>query len=596
MRTVTGVERFGTDIRNRHLRETVHAEEDKIVVPVLGKDPESDYWFWDYIVSGYPSLETKTFTVPTHGAADVSTEASLTVTLHGLTDAGADHDHHVVISLNGTVIGEDLWKGIAERVITLSFSQGLLYNGANTVEVKGLLDTGVPYSVFYVDSFDLTYERLYEAQNNSLTFTAEDTRPLTISGFTEPAILVFDITDPDRPVFTRAKTSGGTKGSSYRISFTPSAGARYLAVTAGAAVTKPNAWADTGSRLVDKQNRADWLIIAPETLISAARSLAAYRESQGLETMVVGLEDIMDEFNYGLSSPEAIRDFLSYAYQTWEKAPRYAVLAGDGTYDYRDNMGAGDNLIPTLMTETPEMLSPSDNLFGDVDGDHVPEIAIGRLPVLTAEELQGVIAKIITYENGAGNRIVMLADNQDDGGNFPADSNDVATLVPSGYPVEKIYLSDYALATARQMLIGSLNSGVALLNYIGHAGLDRLANEGLLLSSDIASLQNTGKPFVLAAMTCTVGNFALPGYDSLAEALVTKKDTGAVAVWAPTGLSYNSLAKILDEHFIRSSFGNTGAVLGDAMLEAMYQYNAAGNPVYIIDIFTLQGDPALQMW
>jgi len=248
------------------------------------------------------------------------------------------------------------------------------------------------------------------------------------------------------------------------------------------------------------------------------------------------------------------------------------------------------------MTETPQMLSPSDNLFGDIDGDHVPEIAIGRLPVLTAEELQGVIDKIIAYENTASNRIVMLADNQDNGGNFPADSNDIAALVPSGYPVEKIYLSDYSLSSARQMLIGSINNGVTLLNYIGHAGLDRLANEGLLLSSDIASLQNSGRPFVLAAMTCTMGNFALPGYDSMGEALVTRNNGGAVAVWAPTGLSLNFLAKILDEHFIRGAFVNTGAALGDVMLDAMHQYKATGNPVYIMDIYTLQGDPALQMW
>lgn len=578
----------------RTFTETVHAEEDRIIVPVLGKDPASDYWFWDYIVGGDPSLGKKAFTVETYGAANVSSEASLTVTLHGLTDTGVAQDHHVVVSLNGTVIGEDRWKGAEERVITLAFSQGLLYSGTNTIELTGLLDTGAPYSVFYADAFDLSYERLYEARNNALTFTAEESRPVTISGFTAPDILVFDITDPNRPVLTRTAMSGRT--GNYQISLTPSAGKRYRAVSAGAATTNLTAWADTGSRLSDTRNRADWLIIAPEALLGAARTLASYRQSRGLETMVVDLEDIMDEFNYGISSPEAIRDFLGYAYENWQKAPRYVVLAGGGTYDYKDNMGAGDNLIPTLMTETPQMLSPSDSLFGDADGDHVPEIAIGRLPVLSAEELQNVIGKIIAYEQTAGSRIVMLADNQDDGGNFPSDSNDIAGLVPSGYVVEKIYLSGHSLDSARRMLLDSINSGVSLLNYIGHAGLDRLANEGLLLSSDIASLQNSGRPFVLTAMTCTVGNFALPGYDALGEALVTKKDTGAAAVWAPTGLSFNFMAKILDEHLFRGGFGNPGTALGDLILDAFSRYHATGNPVYIIDIFNLQGDPAMQLW
>ena len=156
--------------------------------------------------------------------------------------------------------------------------------------------------------------------------------------------------------------------------------------------------------------------------------------------MVVNLEDIMDEFNYGISSPIAIHDFLAYAYYNWEKAPRYVVLAGEGTYDYKDNMGLGDNLVPTMVVSTPSGLFPSDNYFADADGDRLPDMAIGRLPVLTAEELQDLVRKIITFENTAGSHIMMLADNPDRDGNYPSDSDDIARLVPTTVSVEKMYM------------------------------------------------------------------------------------------------------------------------------------------------------------
>jgi uncharacterized repeat protein (TIGR01451 family) len=587
--------------------ETVHAEEDKVVAPALAKDPASDYWFWDYIISENPVYGTSTFTIHADGVddTDASATATLSVNLHGLTDdSSIKPDHHVVITLiNGnntaTVLepateGNDKWDGQSPQTVQYSFSQELLTEGDNTIEVKGLLDTGAQYSIFFVDSFDLTYQRLYEANENSLIFRAEGALPLSVYGFTKPDLFVFDITDPDKPVFNMATTIDGS-GGNYSISFMPTLGSRYLATASDAATAVLNAWADSPSTLSSKKNRADYIIITTNELAEAAQELAHYREGQGLKTMVVDLEDIMDEFNYGISSPEAIHGFLSYAYANWKKAPKYVVLAGDGTYDYKDNMGIGDNLVPTLMAETPQIISPSDNLFADIDGDHVPDIAIGRLPVLTAEELRGVINKIIAYESTAGNRVVMLADNQDDGGNFPSDSDEMAALIPRGYSVGKIYLSGYTLAQARQLLFDEINNGTILLNYIGHAGMDLLANEGLLRMSDVASLQNSGKPFVLAAMTCTVGNFALPGYDSLSEALVTKDRGGAVAVWAPTGLSINSEAVLLDEAFLMSTFTGRKQTLGDVVLKALEKGSINGVSDYILDIYNIIGDPALKL-
>jgi hypothetical protein len=346
------------------------------------------------------------------------------------------------------------------------------------------------------------------------------------------------------------------------------------------------------------------------------------------------LEEIMDEFNDGIYDPKAIKKFLTYAYQNWIKPPKYVILVGNGTYDYKDNLGHGDNLIPTLMVDTPMGLYASDNLFGELEGDPVPKIAVGRLPVLNAEELESVVSKISSYEgnyrrmtlrcgtsvNSAGldleecpsvpakqdesfsglpisrrNHVLLVADDPDGGGNFPEDSDDIATLLPRSYTVEKIYLSQYSVEEAQAVLFDRINSGAVFLNYIGHGGPDRLASEGLLTTGNMSSMNNARGTHVMTAMTCLVGQFAIPGYDSLSESLVLKQDGGSSAVWAPTGYSFNSMAKILDEEFFKAAFDRPQELLGDAILKAFKGYSMAGGQRYMMDIYTLMGDPALQL-
>ena len=150
--------------------ETLHFEEDHWAATALFDDPQSDYWLWDYIVAGDSGLGSKTFNIKANGVASSSESATLSVHLQGDTNTSADPDHHVVISLNGTKIGGDgdWWDGIKAHTLESSFSQSLLNEGDNNIMVTGLLDTGAPYSIFYVDSFDLSYQRYYQAVNNRL--------------------------------------------------------------------------------------------------------------------------------------------------------------------------------------------------------------------------------------------------------------------------------------------------------------------------------------------------------------------------------------------------------------------------------------------
>ena len=580
---------------------TVHAEEAIYYLTTPEFDPASDYWFWSYhfVAPSYTDYAANTFTIQTYGVADVPATASLTVRVKGFTDTAANPDHHVRVSLMDGAVTKATADGWLEGTnfetpVILEFDQSLLNNGNNTIKVEAISDPGVPYSAFFVDSFDLTYQRLYEAHDNALDFRTESAQPVTVYGFTSPSILVLDLTDPQNPLLDQATTIQDEVGS-FSVSFVPaSPGRRYLVITSNKAVTGLTTWLNAPSNLGARRNMADYLIITTDELMTAAQGLATYRKGQGYQTMVVNLENIMDEFNYGIYSPWAIKDFLTYAHYNWVKPPKYVVLVGEGTYDYKDNKGNGDNLVPTMIVKTPDGLFASDNILADADGDHLPDVAIGRLPVLTAEELQTLISKIITYESTSGKKVLMISDNADPGGNFPAVSHDIAQLVPAGYNVENMSLADYSVGDIRNKLLSGISANTFLLNYIGHGNPFMLADEGLLFTTDISSMQNPGRLFVMSGMTCLMGDFAIPGFDSVSEELLMRGNSGAAAVWAPSALALNVHSKIVDEGFFTAAFSGSSVTLGNAINKAFRYYKSKGMPDYILDIYNLLGDPALR--
>ncbi len=619
--------------------ETVRIEEDLFGAPDLLEDPEAEYWFWFYVHSGsshcYPEWGgicdtfSDDFTLD-HVAGDNPGQgpvmASVVVWLRGALDGLSETDHRAVVSLNGAQIGEIFLEGMSGDPHSLDFLQDLLLEGNNTITV-----TGEPWlngdSFFWVDSFDLSYERYYEARDNSLLAGTGGHDVVSIAGFTAPDILVFDVTEP-RDTKLIAATDIDWTGESWRVSFeTDGPDALYAAVAPGGYLAPVSVTADGPSTLRWKGNAADYIIVAPEELKEAAGWLASYRGGRGYVAMVVDLEDIYDEFNDGIEKPLAIRDFLSYAYHNWKIPPRYVVLAGEGTFDYKDVLATGQSLVPVVMVPTPYGLYASDTQFVDVLGDDgVPEMAIGRLPVVTAQELRGVIEKTIRYENAVVDpevvnpeddwtrRVIMAADDHDGGGNFPRDSDDLIELLPQEppedayYPV-KIYLPLKASyedgAVARQALISNMNSGALLLNYIGHGGYSYLSDQIMLLSGDPGLMTNGERLPVFLAMTCVAGDFASPLMDCLSEELVLAPlgegseppGGGAVAAWAPTGLSLNDHAKILSMGFFDVVFGGGERVLGDAVIAAMEYYAGGEEPPlpYMLDIYNILGDPALEM-
>ena len=379
--------------------------------------------------------------------------------------------------------------GAIPHTAKFDITDGLLRQGDNEVEILALLDDGIDYSMVAIDSVEVVYERSLSVEMDQLVFTLADEGVARVEGLSSADAWILDVADAKQPRVISSSAAGGDAGAAW-VEFNAPSG-DYLVGTAAGAMRPESIVATVAPGLRGTGKRAEYVVITSPSLTASAGRLAAYRAKDGLRTAVVTTQQIYDEFNYGIASPSAIQDFIKYAATKWKPATRFVVLAGEGSYDYKNNLGNGDSLVPSLLVDSVVGLVSSDVALGDYKGaDGVPEVAIGRIPAVSNAELDAMLAKIKAYEGIAGwtlKRASMVADNADDAGDFVADSKTLASLIPKTVRVGSAYLDSSNLAAVRSSFLSSFSNGTLLVNYIGHGSVG-LAEELLLSTADVPNL------------------------------------------------------------------------------------------------------------
>jgi uncharacterized repeat protein (TIGR01451 family) len=575
--------------------DTLHSENNYFAYTQAFHDAGADYWLWDYLLAGEPGDDTRDFDIE---VPEVVEGGSVTVSLLGMTTVPTSDEHHVQVSLNGTVLGDTHWTGLAAHQAQFDIPEGLLVSGTNTLEVQALLDPAVDYSVVGLESVDVAYERTTAVLDDMMLMTASVRGPVQLSGLSSPDAWVLDISTPWTPKVLKTTPSTGVGGTA--LTFEARAGGKYLAATAAGAMQPLAITPVAGGQLKPAgANGAEYIVITTPALAGAAGRLADYRATQGLTSWVVTTSAIYDSFSFGVVDPHAIKQFISYALAKLRPKPIYVVLAGDASIDYKDYLGFSGSLVPTLMIDAPEGLVTSDSALGDVNGDSVPEVALGRLPAMTESDLDDMLAKIKAYESAPAGAwqatATVAADNGDDAGDFAADADTLAAAMPKSFTVNRLYLDDLDAAAARSALLGSFTDTL-LVDYVGHAGADQWAEEALLSNLDVPGLAAGSTLPVVNALTCLVGQYALPGFDTLSEMLVKRAGAGAIAVWAPTAMEQNDDSIRLGTLFAQKMFGGTNTVaLGKAVVASLRAAAAEGLPAWFLQTYALIGDPALKV-
>jgi hypothetical protein len=504
--------------------------------------------------------------------------ATLEVTLQG----GTDGPHRTAIAFNGQSLGVVTYDNQEQKTFAFAVPHASL-GGANSVTFTAL---GGDDDFSVVASTKLTYQHLLRADGGEFEASLPAGRTVRVGGFTSNAIRVIDVTDA--PVELETAIASDPAGG-YAATFTPSgSGSRVVLVfddsrilaPAELAANRPSTWSDG-------KGSADLLIISNSAFIQAASGLVPVRQRDGINAVVVDVEDVYDEFNFGVRGPEAIRAFLKNTLQ-WKTKPRWVLLVGDASIDPRNYMGMGAyDFLPTKLIPTYYLKTACDDWIADVNGDGVPDFAIGRIPARTPEDAALMFNKIIARGTPSGawaNTVLSVADRPE-GYDFAASADAADSFVPHSMTLQNIR---FAQSTD---VITALNQGQLLVDYVGHGTVDLWGIDGVFNSSDAAALTNGNRlPFVVA-MNCLNGYFHDLFSYSMAEALLEAPNGGAVAVWASTTLTEPDGQAVMNRELLSQLFGGGNLTIGEAI-------NRAKRVVEDKDTrnsWILFGDPSLKL-
>ncbi|MBI1183067.1 type IX secretion system sortase PorU, partial [bacterium] len=372
---------------------------------------------------------------------------------------------------------------------------------------------------------------------------------------------------------------------------------------------------------------ANVFIVAYDSFVSAARELAKFHaEKEGFTANIVTPKQIYNEFSSGTQDISAIRDFIRYFYENATsdaEKPKYLILFGDASYDFKDRIIGNTNLVPSYQSNNsidPTGSYVSDDYYGLLDpaeGDwegtapQLLDIAIGRLPVQTTKQAYQMIAKTKAYYDSRSlgdwrNNILFVADDQDSNLHLEQ-TEEIANSVNDNYPLfnlKKIYFDAFVQVTGpggaaypdvSARLNETIESGILVVNYMGHGGELGWAHERVLDNSMINSWTNLYKLPLFVTATCEFSRFDDPERTSAGEHVYLNPQGGAIAMLTTTRVVYAganaALLKRLYTDNIFSPIDDRYRTLGEIIMTTKNKYGLTTNTRN----FTLLGDPVVRL-
>ncbi|MFH1161068.1 MAG: type IX secretion system sortase PorU [bacterium] len=390
-------------------------------------------------------------------------------------------------------------------------------------------------------------------------------------------------------------------------------GSEYNPVTPVGPVPNQNLHGDQPTTLI--------IVSHPDFLNQAEELAVFHRATTGITVMVAETEKIFNEFASGRHDLTAIRDYIRMLYQRAEAGnkPKYILLFGDGSYDYKNRIPNNTNFVPTFESEESFKFIATyvtDDYYGIMGEDQGQgssgnlDLGMGRFPVSTQEQAAAVVEKIFRYvqkndtvQSSWRNVMTFIADDEDSNLHL-RQAEELCDIVGSKYPVfnvNKIYLDAYQLVktpsgprypAVNQAINNAVANGSLILNYTGHGGEDGWTGEKVLTIPDIESWANSDKLPVFITATCEFSRFDNPERFSAGEMVIVKPKAGAIALYTTTRLALATSNFKLDTSFFRNLMNKDehGEYLkmGDLLRISKNNNNNSNN----IRNFVLLGDPA----
>ena len=433
---------------------------------------------------------------------------------------------------------------------------------------------------------------------------------------------IWDVTDEENIVEFQSNISAG------KFEFqAPGDTLRTFVAFTGSSFPTPVFTGKVVNQNLHASSSVDMICIAyPPFKAQAERLCQLHQKRDGLSFIVVSPGEIFNEFSSGRQDLTAMRHFVRMLYTraaSVETRPKYLLLFGDASYDYKDRLDNKTNLVPTAQSRGslhPLGSYPTDAYFALMDDDEGEfqdfileqmDLAVGRLPVGDEEEARHMVDKIERYLESKSfgdwkNIISIIADDQD--GNLHLQQGQgLSGVINRRYPVatiDKIFLDAYpqisnagstSYPDVNTAINNRFNKGALLVGYIGHGGTAGFAEERVLTNKDIDSWSNSRKLPVMVTATCELSRYDDANEVTSGERILLKSDGGAVALLTTVRTTFaNENYALSIELYNNHLFNKTNGeypTLGEACYKAM---NPTLNSINTRS-FTLLGDPALSL-
>jgi len=553
-------------------------------------------------------------------------------------------DHRTAVWINGDTADKSdfTWDGAVIKEQSFTIPTSVLTDPATIhLSAPGGL-SGVNVDRQYPDKVTIAYRRLFAASGDALVFNYpnQDSR-FQITGFSAAPATIYDVSRLESgsnevdPVLIAGATAGGIAGAvtcTFDVPRDTRSGApatRSFSVAGPGAILKPDAIVRAADPVLkNPSSAADFIVITSRGAVDASPGgaldnlLSQRLLTRGLTSIIVYVDQIYDEFSYGLRDPNAIRAFLAYAYDNWKgsdgaaQPPAFVLLVGDASPDYKNTLQSADwvDQVPTpMMFQVSSILGyySSDNWLASFRGtDQIPDIHLGRISTRNAVDAAGVFDKIRRYEESPapglwkGHAILAAGDGKFTGeaDQFESVQTGAAAAYFSFPPYSAtsppLYFDNapwLATDTAgfKNALLNEINGGAIVLSFVGHGSFETWGNNTFFTAEDARALNNAPYlPFVVN-VNCLAGGFHyLVASGSMGEALTNNKSGGAIATFAPSGLSNVFIGPAVEDQLFAALFGPARErILGAASLGVRSALWSQGS---IIDLqsYTFLGDPA----
>ncbi len=327
------------------------------------------------------------------------------------------------------------------------------------------------------------------------------------------------------------------------------------------------------------------LIIAPPTLATSLGSFVAHKEALGWT---------VDSFTTEVSGSkaESIQAFIQLRYGSEATRPSHLLLVGD------------TDTIPAWPGRGA-YLPDTDLYYACMDGasDWLPDMAVGRFPARTAQQLTNMLSRSMSYETNVSklspfvSRAVFVTSEE----NYTLTEGTQNYVIgrhldPRAYASQRLYRHTYAATTSQ--VANAVNAGCSLLAYSGHAYAENWRDPALSVS-DVQGLANPFACPLVMSFACDTG--AYRSYDEcFAEAWLRRGgNAGAVAVLAASEDTYWEEDDVFEKCVFAAVFEDGALMLGDAVEDAKGRYLAFYGPgsetLQYFEQYNLFGDPTLAL-